>query len=172
MASIIVSTHVSAPLESVFEVYTDIAKAEKRIPAITELEVLSEGPFGNGTRWRETRVMMKKEATEEMWVTGFDPPKSYTVEARSHGMLYETLFQFEPEDGGTKVSWTFKGTPQTFGAKLTAPIFGLFFNGMMRKSMLGDLEALRDVCEGEAPADSAASRSVGLERDSRHAGSA
>lgn len=153
MASVIVSTHVSAPLESVFEVFTDLEKAEERIPAITKLEMLSEGPFGNGTRWRETRVFMKKEATEEMWVTGFQPPQSYTVEAQSHGTLYETLFQFEPEGDGTKVSWTFKATPQTFGAKLTAPLFGLFFKGMMRKCMLGDLEALRDVCEGKAPAE-------------------
>ena len=156
MASIIVSTHVSAPLERVFEVYTDIEKAEERIPAITKLEMLSEGPFGNGTRWRETRVIMKKEATEEMWVTGFRPPQSYTVEAQSHGTLYETLFQFEPEGDGTKVSWTFKGTPQTFGAKLAALIFGLFFKGMMKKCMLGDLEALRDVCEGKTPADATA----------------
>ena len=67
--------------------------------------------------------MFKKEATEEMWVTGFNPPRSYTVEASSHGMLYETLYEFEPEGDGTTVRWTFKGTPQTFGAKLTAPIF-------------------------------------------------
>ena len=39
---------------------------------------------------------------------------------------------------------TGQGTPQTFGAKITAPILGLFFNGMMKKCMLGDLEALRD----------------------------
>ena len=156
MASIIVSTHVAAPLERVFDVYTEIEKAEERIPGIKKLEMLSDGPFGSGTRWRETRVIMKKEATEEMWVTGFDPPRSYTVEAQSHGMLYETLFQFESEGDGTKVSWTFKGTPQTFGAKLTAPIFGLFFNGVMKKCMLGDLEALRDVCEGKALADTTA----------------
>ena len=147
MASIIVSTHVSAPLENVFQIYTEIERAEERIPAITKVEMLSEGPFGNGTRWRETRVVMKKQATEEMWVTGFDPPKSYTVEAQSHGTRYETLFQFEPEGDGTKVSWTFKGTPLTFAAKLTAPMFGLLFKGMMKKCMLGDLEALRDECE-------------------------
>jgi carbon monoxide dehydrogenase subunit G len=152
MASIVVSTHVSAPLEKVFEVYTELEKAEERIPGITKLELLSEGPFGNGTRWRETRVMMKKEATEEMWVTGFDPPRSYTVEAQSHGMLYQTLFTFEPEGDGTKVTWTFGSTPQTLGAKLTAPIFGLFFTGMMKKCMLEDLEALRDVCEGQGTA--------------------
>jgi len=151
MADITVSTHVSAPIERAFEVYTDLENAVERIPDITALEVLSEGPFGNGTRWRETRVMFKKEATEEMWVTGFDPPKSYSVEAESHGMHYSTLFTFTPDGNGTKVSWNFSGTAQTTGAKIMAPIFNVLMKGTMKKCMLRDLEALRDVCDrGEA----------------------
>ena len=151
MATITVSTHVSAPIERVFEVYTELDKAVERIPDIVSLEVLSEGPFGEGTRWRETRVMFKKEATEEMWVTGFDPPKSYTVDAESHGMHYSTLFSFTPDADGTKVSWTFSGTAQTLGTKIMSPIFNVLMKGTMKKCMLRDLEALRDVCErGEA----------------------
>ena len=146
MAEITVSTQVSAPLERVFEVYTEIDKAAERIPVIIALEVLSEGPFGEGTRWRETRVMFKKEATEEMWVTGFDPPKSYTVEAESHGMRYSTLFSFTPEGDGTKVTWAFSGTALTLGTKIMSPIFNLLLKGTMKKCMLRDLEALRDVC--------------------------
>ena len=107
MASITVSTHVAAPVERVFEVFTELDKAAERIPDIVGLEILSEGPFGLGTRWRETRVMFKKEATEEMWVTAFDPPKSYSVEAESHGMRYSTLFSFAPDGDGTAVSWDF-----------------------------------------------------------------
>lgn len=154
MANVTVSSQVAAPLQETFDVFTAIEKSEERIPAITKLEMLSEGPFGNGTRWRETRLMMKKEATEEMWVTGFDPPKSYTVEAQSHGSLYQTLFTFEPSGSGTQVTWSFDATAQSFFAKVTSPIFGLLFKGMMRKCMLEDLEALRDVCEGKAPAGS------------------
>ncbi|RKY18070.1 MAG: hypothetical protein DRQ55_14315 [Planctomycetota bacterium] len=93
--------------------------------------------------------MFKKEAVEEMWVTGFDPPRRYTVEANSCGMLYQTLFEFVPEGDGTSVSWTFKGTPQTLIAKLTGPIFGLLFKGTMKTCMQRDLDALRDACEGE-----------------------
>jgi carbon monoxide dehydrogenase subunit G len=147
MGTITVSTQVAAPIEQVFKVYTDLEKAVERIPDITALEVLSKGPFGEGTRWRETRLMFKKEATEEMWVTGFDPPKSYTVEAQSHGMRYSTLFLFAPEGDGTKVSWTFAGTPLTLGAKIMAPIFNVFMKGVMIKCMRRDLEALRDVCQ-------------------------
>lgn len=147
MAAITVSTHVSAPVERVFGVYTDLAKAVERIPAIIDLEVLSEGPFGEGTRWRETRVMFKKKATEEMWVTGFDPPRSYNVDSESHGMHYSTVFSFTPDDGGTKVSWTFSGTALTLGTKIMSPIFNLLMKGAMSKCMRADLEALRDVCE-------------------------
>lgn len=147
MAAITVSTHVSAPVERVFKVYTELDKAVERIPGIIALEVLSEGPFGEGTRWRETRVMFKKEATEEMWVSGFDAPKSYTVDAESHGMHYSTLFSFAPDGNGTNVSWTFSGTALTLGTKIMSPIFNVLMKGTMKKCMLGDLEALRDVCE-------------------------
>ena len=150
MASVTMSTRVAAPQERVFEVYTELEHAVERIPDITKLELLSEGPFGEGTRWRETRVMMKKEATEEMWVTGFKPPHSYTVEAESHGVHYDTLFEFEPDGDGTQVRWTFRGTPLTLGAKMTSTIFGFLFKGMMKKCMQRDLDALRDVCEGRA----------------------
>lgn len=147
MSTLSVTTKVNAPIERVFALFTEIDKAAERIPQITELVMLSEGPVGKGTRWRETRVIMKKEATEEMWITDFQPPKSYKVEANSHGMLYETLFQFEPEDDGTRVTWVFNGTPQTFGAKLTAPIFNLMFKGIMTKCMQGDVDALKAVAE-------------------------
>ncbi len=149
MSTLNVSTQVSCPLESTFEVFTQIDKAAERIPGITALEVLTEGPFGDGTRWRETRVMFKKEAIEEMWVTGFNPPHSYNVEAESHGMKYSTLFSFVPEGDGTKVTWAFSGQALSFGAKIMAPIFNVLMKGTMKKCMLADLEALRDVCESK-----------------------
>ena len=147
MTTLTVSTHVSAPLERVFEVYTEIDKAAERIPDIVALEVLSEGPFRVGTRWRETRVIFKKEATEEMWVTSLDPPKSYTVDAESNGMRYSTLFSFAPDGDGTKATWSFSGTALTLGAKIVAPILNVLMKGTMKKCMRRDLEALRDVCE-------------------------
>lgn len=147
MGKLIVSTFVAAPLDAVFAIYTDLAKAAERIPEITALEILTDGPVGKGTRWRETRLMFKKEAVEEMEITSFDAPKTYTVEANSHGQRFETLFEFHEEEGGTRVTWTFWSTPLTFGTKLMSPIMKLLFNGIMRKCMQGDLDALRVVCE-------------------------
>lgn len=151
MPTLTASIRIAAPLERVFAVFTDIPKAAERIPDITKIERLSEGPFRIGTRWRETRVIMKKEDPEEMWVTGFDPPRSYAVEAESRGTHNDTRFEFTPDGDATMVTWTFTGTPLTFGAKLMSGVFGFQFKGMMRKFLLADLEALRDVCEGKVP---------------------
>jgi len=56
----------------------------------------------------------------------------------------------EPEGDGTRVTWTFGGKANSFGAKLMAPIMGLFFNRVMRKCMQEDLDAMRAVAEREA----------------------
>lgn len=146
MGKLTASALVYAPLETTFAVYTDLAKAADRIPSITALELLTDGPVGLGTRWRETRLMFKKEAIEEMEISSFQPPHAYTVEANSNGMRYETLFEFVPEGDGTRVTWTFHSTPLTFGAKIMAPIFNLLLSGVMKKCMNDDLEALRDHC--------------------------
>lgn len=74
MSKLTVQTLVSAPLDTVFAVYTDLPKATERIPTITAL--------------------------------------------------------FVKEGDGTHVTWTFGGTPLTFGAKIMAPVMGLFFNGV------------------------------------------
>jgi carbon monoxide dehydrogenase subunit G len=147
MSKVVVSIEVNAPIENVFEVFTELDKAEERIPGITKLEMLSEGPVGEGTKWRETRIMMKKEAVETMWITGFSPPNQYTVEANSHDMLYQTLFEFKETGSNTHVTWSFVGTPQTFGTKIMDPIFGFLFKGMAKKCLMEDLVALKGVCE-------------------------
>ena len=74
---------LEAPRSDVFKLFTDIENASDRISGIRKLEVLSEVRSGVGLRWRETRVMFGKEATEEMEITGFDEPESYVVEAES-----------------------------------------------------------------------------------------
>lgn len=158
MSTLTVSTLVKAPIERVFSVFTHLERAPEHIPGITALEVLTEGPFGVGTRWRETRIFLKKEATEEMWVTACEPPKGYSVEAESHGMRYSTDFTFEPSDGGTRVTWTFDSIPLTFGTRLMSPLFGFLMKRTMNKCMLSDLEALGAVCEsdeGDLPAQEA-----------------
>ena len=92
MSPLEVSIKIEASQEEVFAAVSDFGSAADRVEAILNCEVLTEGEVGVGTRFRETRKMFKKEHSEEMEVTGFDPPNSYTLSASSCGAEYTTVF--------------------------------------------------------------------------------
>ena len=161
------SRRIQAPPEVVFRVFTDLEGATRNIPAIRKIEILNPGPggaggaggaFGKGTKWKETRVMFGREATETLEVTRFDPPRGYTVEAESCGTHYETTFTFRPEvgsgaggsGGGTVAQMTFGGRPLTTGAKLMAGLMGWMMKKAVTKAMNQDLDALTAAAEKEA----------------------
>jgi uncharacterized protein YndB with AHSA1/START domain len=118
MGSIKVAKHIAAPPDRVFEAATDIPKWAERMGGIERVEMLTDGPVDVGTKFRETRIMFKREATEEMEVTAFDPPRSYAVGCENHGCRYHSEMTFTPNGSGTDVELTFEATPLTAVAKL------------------------------------------------------
>ena len=141
---------VRASVEDVFEVFSDVTKIEERIPGILNVEVLSDGPVGPDFRWRETRKMMGKEATEEMWFDEFDPPRRYTVKAHSHGTRYLSTYTFDQAGTETVVGMTFSGTPETMVAKIMGALLGWMGKGAVKKMLQADLDALADYVESQS----------------------
>ena len=144
-----VSKHINAPINRTFDVFSDLTKAEERIEGITKLEILSETTSGVGTRWRETRVMFGKEATEELESSVFQANKSYEVVAESRGVKYHTVYNFTERDGGTEVAMVFSGTPTTLMTRLMTPL-GWLFQGATKKALEADMDQLKAVCEQAA----------------------
>ena len=140
---------VNAPAEVVFAVATDLDRWAENIGGITKIERLTEGPVGVGTRFRETRVMFKKEATEEMEFTAFEPNRRYQLSAESCGCSYVTDFRFVPSDAGTRVEMEMNTKPLTFFAKLMSPL-GKLMAGTMKKCVMDDLSDLAKVAESRA----------------------
>lgn len=133
---------VDAAPEAVFARVSDFANAPRLIPAIVRVEMLTDGPTGVGTRFRETRVMFGREATEEMTVTAFDPPRSYRLGAISCGSRFESEIRVEPDGAGSKLSMSFGAIPQTRIAK----IIGYLMRPMMKlmaKKCLKDLDDIK-----------------------------
>ncbi|MFC1759235.1 SRPBCC family protein [Planctomycetota bacterium] len=148
MGKIEVVIDIDAPVEKVFAVFTDFAKVDQRVDGIKKLELLTSGPIGEGTQFRETRVMMGKEATEEMEITDFQPNESYRVEAESCGVHYTTDYQFLPNEESTNVSMAFDGEPVTFAAKLLSPAM-LLMAKTLKKCLEDDLACLKRVAESD-----------------------
>lgn len=141
-------THVDAPLEPVWKVITDIEGAGETIHAIEELEVLEKPESGLvGLKWRETRTVFGKTATETMWITEAVENDFYKTRAESHGCVYLTTLSVSEEEGGTLLRMSLKGEAQTFGAKLMSAVFSVFFKGGMRKAIEQDLADIKATVE-------------------------
>jgi hypothetical protein len=150
MASLQLSKPIRADVATVFAVFSDLAGAAERVRGIQKLEVLTEGSVGAGTRFRETRIFFKKEATEELEISVYQPGERMVVTCDSCGCHYETEYRFRPTDEGTLVELEMTTTPRTFLAKLMQPV-GKLMAGAMRRCMEEDLADLATAAEARAP---------------------
>lgn len=151
MRSITVTRTVDAPVETVWSLATDLERWAAVISGIEHIEVLEGDGFAEGTRWRETRRMMGREATEEMWLTEVRPGHSYTAEADGPGVRYVTTFTFEPTGTDrSKVSFTFGALPTGVLAKVLLAVAGGVGLRSMRKAIQGDLDDLAAAAERSA----------------------
>ena len=141
MASFTVKQHVNAPVERVFDLASDFAGCPKFINGIKKIEMLTPGPVGVGTRFKETRIMFKKEATETMEVVAWDPPRGYALGAESCGATIRSDLRFLSKDGGTRIEMTTSWTANSFFAKLMSPL-GALMAGSMKKMVQKDLDDL------------------------------
>ncbi len=140
---------IDANPEQVWSVVSDIENSGGFIRAIDSIEVLEQatGPSIKGLKWRETRTMFGKEATEVMWITEAKEPEFYVTRAESHGSIYSTRLSIEAMYGGSRLTMSFKGIPQTRGAKIMWFLTGWMAKGAMRKALQADLEDIRKAAE-------------------------
>jgi carbon monoxide dehydrogenase subunit G len=122
MANITVSNQVAAPVAAVFERFTDLESSPARVSGIKAIEKQTAGPFGLGTRWVETREVFGMTDTAEMEITAFERNRTYTITHRKLGVRIDTVFTFEPVDGGTRVNVAFSLEGPGLPPGLLAPI--------------------------------------------------
>jgi uncharacterized protein YndB with AHSA1/START domain len=122
MATIRVSRDIKAPVEQVFAMFTDIEHGPDHVSGIKTIELVSYGPLGLGTRWRETREVLGRLDDAEMEITAFEKNRTYTITHHKAGVRIDTVFTFEPVPDGTRVSIEFGLNPQGLPPALLSPI--------------------------------------------------
>ncbi|MEV6651847.1 SRPBCC family protein [Streptomyces sp. NPDC051219] len=135
-----VERRLSVSADRAWEALTDLQGMPAVLTGVESVEVLTPGPFAVGTRWRETRRMFGKQATEEMSVTACERPKRYVVEAESAGTHYVSEFSFDrtgPET--TTVRMHFSARPPGGFAGLLAKVFGALGTRAVEKAVAKDL---------------------------------
>jgi len=133
-----VAIDIHAEPQKVWKTITDVNSWQSMIRGIEKIEVLKQPEKGLiGLKWKETRILFGKSATEIMWVTAVEPGKGYTVNAESHGARYITEISIEQKTDCCRLTQEFQSIPQTLGAK----ILGFIFGTMMKKSIIKGLES-------------------------------
>ncbi|KSU78604.1 Carbon monoxide dehydrogenase subunit G [Pseudarthrobacter enclensis] len=139
--SLSLTQHIQASPQTVWSVITDIEGAPATLSGVESVQLLTDGPYGAGTRWRETRKMFGRSETVEMWVDQAEPPRSTVVRANQGGADYSTRFSLVPRDGGTDLTLTFgaRMSSPTAAGRLMAALLGRVGMAASRKALARDL---------------------------------
>lgn len=140
----------SASPERIWAVASDFANAAGRIEAITKVEMMTSGPVGSGTRFREWRGRQMVD----MEIAAWSPPRSYSLRGYAMGTEFTSEIRCVPDGAGTRLEMEVHVRPRSFAAKLLSPLISLMSRMMVKSCAkdLGDIAAAaeRDAKAGEA----------------------
>ena len=145
-----VQVDINGTKEDVWKVITDIENSTETIRGIEKIEVL-EKPADSfvGLKWRETRTMFGRTATEVMWITDAVENQSYKTRAESHGAVYVTTFDLSEKGENVRLTMNFEGEPQTFGAKVMSALTGWMVKSSSEKALMEDLMDIKAKVENK-----------------------
>ena len=97
------SVVIDRPPADVFRYLTDVEKLpEWQASAIA---VSAEGEMRVGTRLRETRNFIGRQAESMLEVTEYEPDRKFSLRVLSGPLPFEVRHTLTPEDGGTRLDW-------------------------------------------------------------------
>lgn len=133
MTRTIVSRNIKATIDLVFKTVADITQFSRALPHIVKVEFLSDIKFGFGARFRETRLMKGKETATELKVTEYFENNLVRFVAEDHGIVWDTVFVVNREEGYTKLTVTMDAKAQKSLAKLIV----FLISGTVKKELNG-----------------------------------
>jgi uncharacterized protein YndB with AHSA1/START domain len=149
MTTVTVSTQIDAPVDRVFQLFTDVEHGPSHVSGIKDVEMLTPAGFELGARWREIREVLGVLDSAEMEVTAYERNRTYTITHHKAGIRIDTHFWFEPRDEGTKVTVEFGLDSGGLPPGLLSPL-GWAITGKVQDVLNRDLSDLKQTAEKSA----------------------
>ncbi len=146
MANATVTRRIDAPVHVVFRTVAQVEQFSQAVPGILRVEFLSEVKSGVGARFRETRMMMGREASTELEVTEYVENERVRIVSEAGGALWDTVFTVVPDGEGTALGMVMDAQPLSMSARMTLPLI----IGTVRKAIEQDLDAVKAFCERQS----------------------
>lgn len=142
MAQYTLTTHVAAPPDHVFALWTDVGRMGEWVRGVTGVTDVS-GPLDQvGTTYVVHFGPMRSPTT----VTDVERPRRFSTRFGTWLLRGRSTARFEPEHDGTRIVQTF----ETVGL-IPAISAWVFSRGSYAGSFRGELESFARIAEREAP---------------------
>jgi carbon monoxide dehydrogenase subunit G len=148
---------IAAPPEQVFETLTDLDKAGAWMQGLIQVEKLTQGPVGVGTRWREVRRFMLQKASDIFEVTAADPPRRIELfcdgrNGTSRDGHYRFTYTLAAVDSETELNLSLEITQlSSFG-----DLMGRLFAGAYKSLIAKEIRAMKSYVESAREAEAVA----------------
>ena len=138
------TTKIDAPIDRVFNFVSNVHEMAKAFPdSVIKLETLTENDAGVGARFRETRLLGKKEDVIELETIEYVVNERVKSETLTAGSLWQTGFAVEPEGSGTLLTMTMEAQPQNLFARIT----NVFLKRSLNKGAAEEIDKVKAHCE-------------------------
>lgn len=144
MTTTTVIRNIQASSETVFDSIAHIQNFSKIVPDIVNVEFLTEQTKGVGTRFKETRMMGKREASTELEVTEYEPHSRVRMVSDAGGTIWDSVFTVTPNgENSVDLKLVMEARAYKFLSKLVTPLI----KGMVQKAIEKDMDAVKAHCE-------------------------
>ncbi len=131
---------IERPVDEVFAYLTDVARLPEWQESVSEVHV--DGPVAAGSRFRDVREFMGRRAASTLEVTGFEPPRLFSLRVVEGPIAYELEHSLEAAGDGTTV--TFSGRGDT---KRVPRLMRGIVERAVERQLVKDADALKRVLE-------------------------
>ena len=142
MIDVTVEQRIEAPPERVAAYAMDPANDASWIRALTEVEVLTGGPVGVGTRVKRVASFLGKRIEYVNEIEEYEPPRRLAMRSVEAPFPMTVVYEFEPAGQGTLMRITTGGDTSGF-YRLAGPLLA----GQVRRGVAGDLRKLKEILE-------------------------
>ena len=143
---------IDRPRTEVFAFVADVANMPHWVTGLSSAEMLT-GDMAQGARFvcRHTSALRPNEL--EIEVVSFDEPSLIGLRAARGPFDFEGTLTFTDADGGTLVTNSIVGDPDSVATRLASLFFGWVVGPSMRKRLARELETLSAEISREKLAD-------------------